>query len=121
LRQRLEQAIEEFAGSGPRITITFVGPLSVVGATLADHAEAVIREAVSNAVRHSAAGIVKVTIRVENDFLIEVSDDGRGVPADVTASGLNNMRARAAQVGGEFVIGAATDGGTTLRWRAPLA
>ena len=31
----------------------FVGPLSVVDAALADHAEAVVREAVSNAVRHA--------------------------------------------------------------------
>lgn len=121
LRQRLEQAIDEFFGSGPRITITFVGPLSVVGVALGDHAEAVVREAVSNAVRHSAARLVNVTVRVEDDLLIEVSDDGRGVPTDVTTSGLNNLRARAAEMGGEFVIGAAPDGGTTLRWRAPLA
>lgn len=120
LRQRITEAIAGFAGAGPRTSLTFVGPMSVVGPALADHAEAVVREAVSNAVRHAGAGGIAVTIRVEDDFTVEVVDDGCGMPADVTTSGLDNLRARADQVGGEFVIGAAPDGGTVLRWSAPL-
>ena len=53
LRQRLDEAIAQFSASGLRTTVQFVGPLSVVEADLADHAEAVVREAVSNAVRHA--------------------------------------------------------------------
>ena len=56
----------------------YVGPLSVVDAGLADHAEAVVREAVSNAVRHSAARTLTITVRVEDELLIEVVDDGCG-------------------------------------------
>ena len=120
LRQRITDAIAGFAGTGPRTTAQFVGPLSVVGSTLADHAEAVVREAVSNAVRHAGAAAVAVTVRVEDDLTIEVTDDGCGMPADVTASGLNNLRSRAEQMGGELVISNAPDGGTVLRWSAPL-
>ena len=79
--------------------VQFIGPLSVVGSTLADHAEAVVREAVSNAVRHAHAGTVSVTVRVEDDFSIEVVDDGCGMPDEVTPSGLNNLRRRAAEMG----------------------
>ena len=42
------------------------------------------------------------------------------MPADVTASGLNNLRARAKDVGGEMTITSVPDGGTSLRWTAPL-
>ena len=120
LRQRITDAIAGFAGTGPRTTAQFVGPLSVVSNSLADHAEAVVREAVSNAVRHAGGTSVAVMVRVEDDLTIEVTDDGYGMPADVTASGLNNLRSRAQQMGGELVISDAPGGGTVLRWSAPL-
>ncbi len=120
LRQRLDEAIGAFSGSDLRTTVQYVGPLSVVDAGLADHAEAVVREAVSNAVRHAHARTLTITVRVEDELLIEVVDDGRGLPADVTPSGLNNLRRRAADAGGEFTVGDAPGGGTVLRWTAPL-
>jgi signal transduction histidine kinase len=120
LRQRLEEAVGAYAGSGPRTTLTFVGPLSVIDAAVADHAEAVVREAMSNTVRHAHARTVSVQVRVEDELSIEVTDDGCGLPADVTASGLTNLRSRARQVGGQFSVGAGPDGGTVLRWTAPL-
>jgi signal transduction histidine kinase len=121
LRQRLDEAIAAFAGSGLRTTAQFIGPLSVVGTTLADHAEAVVREAVSNAARHAGARHVTVNVRVEDELSLEVIDDGCGMPADVTASGLSNLRARAEDVGGQLTITAAPGGGTILHWSAPLA
>ena len=120
LRQRIGDAVAAFSDSGLRSTVQFVGPLSVVDAVLADHAEAVVRETVSNAVRHAGAGSLTVVVRVDDNFSVEVSDDGRGMPADVTASGLANLRARAEQVGGECVISETPGGGTTVRWTAPL-
>ena len=43
--QRIEDIVASFSGHGLRAGVHFVGPLSVVDATLADHAEAVVREA----------------------------------------------------------------------------
>ncbi|OBK14372.1 GAF domain-containing sensor histidine kinase [Mycobacterium asiaticum] len=120
LRQRIDTAVGQFAGSGLRTTVQYIGPLSVIGTGLADHAEAVVREAVSNAARHAQATTLTVRVRVENDLCIEVSDNGRGMPEDYTASGLTNLRRRAAEVDGEFVIENLPDGGTWLRWSAPL-
>jgi signal transduction histidine kinase len=120
LRQRITEAVGGFSAAGVRISVQFVGPLSVVDGALADHAEAVVREAVSNAVRHAGAATLTITVRVEDDLTVEVIDDGCGMPADVTPSGLANLRARAAEVGGELVIGATAGGGTALRWTAPL-
>jgi signal transduction histidine kinase len=120
LRQRLEQAIAAFSGSGPRTTLQFFGPLSVVEPALADHAEAVVREAVSNVVRHARATALTVTVRVEDDFSVDVLDDGCGMPANVTPSGLTNLRVRAEEVDGHLTITEAPGGGTLLHWRAPL-
>ena len=120
LRQRIDDAVSSFSGQGLRAGVHFVGPLSVVDATLADHAEAVVREAVSNAVRHSGAHTLNVTVRVEDDLTCEIADDGCGMPEDVTASGLNNLRARADEVGGTLTVTDAPGGGTVVRWSAPL-
>lgn len=120
LRQRLEQAIAAISGSGLRTTLQFVGPLSVVAPALADHAEAVVREAISNVVRHAGATALTVTVRVEDDFSVEVLDDGCGMPAYVTPSGLTNLRVRAEEVDGTLTITGASGGGTLLRWSAPL-
>lgn len=120
LRQRLDQAIGQFAGAGLHATSQFVGPLSVVDATLADHAEAVVREAVSNAVRHADATEVTVRVTVADDLCIEVADNGRGIDGSVTESGLRNLRTRADDAAGTFTVGGRAGGGTVLRWSAPL-
>lgn len=120
LRQRLDNAVAQFSGSGLHTTVAFIGPLSVVEPVLADHAEAVVSEAVSNAVRHSGATELTVQIKVEDDLAIEVADNGRGMPEVVTPSGLANLRRRAEQAGGTFGIEAAPGGGTVVRWSAPL-
>jgi len=120
LRQRLDEAIAQFAGADLRTTVQFVGPLSVVDAQLADHAEAVVCEAISNAVRHAAARSLALTVTVDDELCIEVVDNGRGIAGDITGSGLTNLRHRAQQVGGEFSIHNAPGGGTVLRWSAPL-
>jgi two-component system, NarL family, sensor histidine kinase DevS len=120
LRQRLDEAIDQFSASGVRTTVQFVGPLSVIEAELADHAEAVVREAVSNAVRHAEASELAINVRVEDDLSIEVIDNGRGLGDNITESGLANLRRRAEEAGGHLVIAGGPDGGTLLRWSAPL-
>ena len=102
--QRLDDALAQFATSDLRTTVQYTGPLSVVDAALADDAEAVVREAVSNAVRHAGATTLTVNVAVGDDLCIDVVDDGRGIPADVTGSGLTNLRRRAEDAGGQFSI-----------------
>jgi signal transduction histidine kinase len=120
LRQRIDEAIAQFSSPELRTTVQFVGPLSVVDAELADHTEAVVREAVSNAVRHANATELTVIVKVEDELLVQVVDDGQGIPADITGSGLTNLRRRAEQLGGAFSIESPPTGGTVLTWSAPL-
>ncbi|MUL85129.1 MULTISPECIES: GAF domain-containing protein [unclassified Mycolicibacterium] len=120
LRHRLDEVIAQFADAGLHTSTRFVGPLSVVEATLADHAEAVLREAVSNAVRHSGATELTVRVEVADDLTVEVSDNGCGIAVEVTESGLGNLRARALSAGGELTVTDRPGGGTVLHWAAPL-
>ncbi len=120
LRQRLDEAVAQFSGSGIRTTVQYSGPLSVIDSVLADHAEAVVREAVSNAVRHSNATSLSVGVHVNDELCIDVVDNGCGITGEITGSGLANLRARAEECGGSFVVEPGPSGGTRLRWSAPL-
>ena len=120
LRQRLDDAVAQFSSSDLRTTVQYTGPLSVVDAALADHAEAVVREAVSNVVRHADATTLTVNVTVDDDLCIEVIDNGRGISGDITGSGLTNLRRRAEDVGGTFTTDQMPTGGTKLKWCAPL-
>ncbi|MBB3602003.1 signal transduction histidine kinase [Mycolicibacterium sp. BK556] len=121
LRQRIEQAVTQMTvDSAVRPALHISGPLSVVDAALADHAEAVVREAVSNVVRHAQARSVTVSVTVDDDLTIGVSDDGVGISEEVTRSGLANLAARARECGGRFAIAPRPGGGTRLVWSAPL-
>jgi two-component system, NarL family, sensor histidine kinase DevS len=120
LRQRLDRAIAAFAGSELHTTVQYSGPLSVVDAVLADHAEAVVKEAVSNAVRRADASQLTIHIDVADGLSIDVIDNGKGTSDEITASGLANLRQLARKANGTFTIQAVPEGGTRQRWSAPL-
>jgi signal transduction histidine kinase len=121
LRARLHAIITGLTKETPlHTTIRLSGPLDVVPRALAEHAEAVLREAVSNAVRHARAGELAITVSLGDDLVIEVTDDGVGIPDPVARSGLHNLATRAADSGGNCAIARAQGGGTRLVWSAPL-
>ncbi|XAH04678.1 two-component system sensor histidine kinase DosT [Mycobacterium tuberculosis] len=120
LRHRLDKVIDQLAIPALHTTVQYTGPLSVVDTVLANHAEAVLWEAVSNAVRHANATSLAINVSVEDDVRVEVVDDGVGISGDITESGLRNLRQRADDAGGEFTVENMPTGGTLLRWSAPL-
>lgn len=120
LRHRLDKVIDQLAIPALHTTVQYTGPLSVVDTVLANHAEAVLREAVSTAVRHANATSLAINVSVEDDVRVEVVDDGVGISGDITESGLRNLRQRADDAGGEFTVENMPTGGTLLRWSAPL-
>ncbi|MGW5632360.1 GAF domain-containing protein [Streptosporangium sandarakinum] len=92
-----------------------------VPAPVAEQLTAVLREALSNIVRHARASKADVLVEATGDeLLLRVRDDGVGLPGEGRRSGLRNMEDRARQLGGSFEAGAAPDGGTLLTWRVPL-
>jgi len=81
-----------------------------------------LREALTNARRHSGAKNVSVKLRSEGDDLVaEVSDDGRGFgPEAEPGGGSRSMRERAAALRGELTVESEPGRGTTVRLRAPV-
>jgi signal transduction histidine kinase len=121
LRAALHAVISELTEDASiRTAVRMAGPLDVVPANLAQQALAVLREAVSNAVRHSGAKELGVTISVDDDLVIDVTDNGVGIPETVARSGLHNMVQRATDCGGTCTIERRAGGGTHLVWSAPL-
>ncbi|OBB80372.1 histidine kinase [Mycobacterium colombiense] len=121
-RQRIQRVVADLTENRDLVTtVRLDGPMTAVGAELADHAEAVTTEAVSNALRHSGASRLTVEISVADMFILNVIDDGCGIPAGNTRhSGLANMKRRAEQLGGTCEITSPPEGGTRVHWVAPL-
>jgi signal transduction histidine kinase len=82
----------------------------------------VVREALSNVVRHAQAGAVDVVVSlVGGDLVLTVGDDGIG-PAGGRRSGngLRNMASRADQLDGRFTMEPRDPRGTVVEWRVPI-
>jgi signal transduction histidine kinase len=87
----------------------------------AEHLPAVLREALSNVVRHAKASRAEISVEVDHERLtLIVADNGVGLPADGRRSGLRNLQERAERLGGFFEIGSPPEGGTRLVWSVPL-
>ncbi|QZA05969.1 GAF domain-containing protein [Mycolicibacter heraklionensis] len=123
VRRRMQDIVARLTQNRDIVTTVQVdGPMTIIGAELAEQAEAVLMEAVSNVCRHSGATEVTVEITVADVLSIVVTDNGRGIPAgNRRRSGLDNMVARAELVGGTCEITSPPEGGTRVHWTAPPA
>ena len=80
----------------------------------------IVKEALTNALKHARANEVHVLAKMSADALeISVQDDGKGFdpasPAESRRNGLGNMRHRAEAIGGRLELQSAPGTGTTVR------
>jgi signal transduction histidine kinase len=80
---------------------------------------AVVRELVTNVVRHAQARRVTVAVEFTDTASVVVTDDGRGLPPVTVRSGLTNLADRAERWGGQLTT-VSSESGTEIRWTAPL-
>jgi signal transduction histidine kinase len=107
----------------PRLQLD--GPLdSAVDDDIATHLLSVLREGLSNVVRHARASLVRITVRVADGYVqAEILDDGVGLGGGARPGGrgLANLAHRAQTLGGHMSVAAGPEGkGTVLTWRVPL-
>src|SRR5829696_5477526 len=121
LRRRVLNVVTETADDVLKPTVRMSGAVdSLITGELAADVVAVVREAVSNAARHSGGRHVTVTLDVADEVVIEVVDDGCGIDERAARSGLRNLEQRAGRHGGGASVEPLTDGGTRVRWHASL-
>jgi signal transduction histidine kinase len=80
------------------------------------------QEALTNAVRHAAARQISVAVSAGgSDLVLEVRDDGSGLPEQRRRGvGLLSMAERAEEIGGDLVVAGEAPRGTRVRVRLPL-
>jgi signal transduction histidine kinase len=84
---------------------------------------AIVREALTNTLRHSGAKTVRIALeRDDREIRLEISDDGRGLGHSPSEGrGLGNMRTRAKEQNGDVQVSANGDKGVRVIARIPIA
>ena len=102
--------------------VGFEGPVdTAVTPAIAGQMMAVLRESLSNVLRHAQAAAVEITVAAGPELTLTVADDGIGPPAGQgTGNGLRNMASRAAALGGHCAIRARSPRGAIVEWRVPV-
>jgi signal transduction histidine kinase len=80
---------------------------------------AVVRELLTNVVRHAQARRSTVSVVIDSEVRVVVTDDGRGLPPVAVRSGLANLAARAERRSGALDCRSGPTG-TEIRWSVPL-
>ncbi|WP_107772421.1 sensor histidine kinase [Nocardioides sediminis] len=81
----------------------------------------VAQEALTNVARHAGASTVELRLTPRGeDVVLEVADDGRGVPRGAAGTGLRGMRERAGLVGGTVDVARGEGGGTVVTLVVPV-
>jgi signal transduction histidine kinase len=121
----LEQTAESISGKGVHVRVA-VDPGVAAEATDPLQRESIVRivrEAVTNAVRHGGASHIDILFETNGSPALRVFDDGVGfVPTDAAHSGrfgLIGMRERAEAIGASLAVQSAPGQGTTVEVRWP--
>jgi signal transduction histidine kinase len=125
IKKRISQEVDSISNVlGFPVRLTLMGPLdSMITPAIADHLLAVVREVLSNCVKHAHATEIDIRVAIDARGLVcEVIDNGKGYELGSRTSGIANLESRAAELVGQLVVGARPDAqpGTWLCWSIPL-
>ncbi|MBG6213930.1 two-component system sensor histidine kinase DevS [Cryobacterium sp. CAN_C3] len=123
LSSRILAVIKEGAQGlpfAPRIRLS--GPIDApLSDDLGSSVLAVISEGLSNAARHARASAIDISVDAQADRIkLVIADNGCGFSKPTRRSGLDNLKERAALLGGKFSVRSVPGEGTRLRWSAPV-
>jgi signal transduction histidine kinase len=107
--------------TGLTITVDAQADVEPLPAAVEVAAYRVVLEALTNVVRHAQATECRVRLWRSDALLVEVADNGRGMPAVQRAGvGIGSMRERASELGGSCVVTNNRHGGTVVQACFPI-
>lgn len=90
----------------------------------AAHLYRIVQESLTNVLRHAEASRVAIILeRRENDYVLEIADDGRGFALNDAlpdSNGLSGMRERGRQLGGPVIVFSHPGHGTIVQAIFPI-
>jgi len=123
LVESLRRLAERYGFEGEQLRVLVEAPedLPNLPAAVEVAVYRITQEALTNVVRHARAHSCVVQLAVYEDVVLEIVDDGVGIPAQRSAGvGLSSMRERASELGGSCVVQPTREGGTQVLVRLPL-
>nr|QLK01548.1 GAF domain-containing sensor histidine kinase [Micromonospora carbonacea] len=120
LESALRAECQRFDGPNLTVRLRIEDALPRLPAAVEVAAYRIVGEALANVARHARAHSCEVVVRRGRTLVIEVSDDGVGIAGPRPGGvGLDSMRERAAELGGECEVTGREPGGTLIRVRLP--
>jgi signal transduction histidine kinase len=86
----------------------------------------ILRESVSNIIKHSGATNATISSAVQDgDFILTIQDNGHGIPTELDGRldrghGMASMKSRAKQMHGQCLVESGPGWGTVIRLTIPL-
>jgi signal transduction histidine kinase len=118
----LHEQVGRFANGPTSIMLQAPDELGPLPAAVDLAAYRIACEALTNVVRHAGASQCTVRLARTTRLELEVTDDGRGLPAEPRAGlGLSSMRERAAELGGKCTVTSTPGRGTQVCAWLPLS
>jgi signal transduction histidine kinase len=116
---QIARLTEATSASGVTVALSMEGPVQAVAAVVGTAAYRVVQESLTNVLRHSRATTawVRLVSGPDGSVLLEVGDDGPGLPRapSGTGVGIRGMRERVVSTGGTFQAGPTSGGGFLVR------
>jgi signal transduction histidine kinase len=126
LELRLRRVVDP---AGVTLSFESAGPSRALPSLTASQLVYIVREAVTNAVKHARPRSVRVAVDLRDPATVrvEVRDDGTGLavkagasPSFASGMGLDGMRERVRGLGGTLELASPPEGGTIVKVAAPL-
>lgn len=119
LGSALQETVNEFSDRMPNpVGLEYELPPQTLSANEEIHVLQIVREALSNAVKHAQASQVRVAVRFRSpQVYVQVTDNGRGLPAGESPPqhyGLIIMQDRARTLGGKIIVSNKSGGGVDV-------
>lgn len=121
---RLDDLVASATAAGLRVRLDVSGEPRPLPPSVDLAAYRIVQESLTNVARHAGSAGAALSISyTPRELVIEVEDEGQGVPAGwdpQAGNGLLGMRERAAAAGGELEAGPRPEGGFRVRARLSL-